>query len=377
MKLGNLKAITRKEYLHLIRDYRSLCLAFIIPALLLLLFGYALSLDVNDIRTAVLNYDQTEFSRDLIRELDSSAYFEIVAHLHSDREVTEYLDHGKAVMVIIIPPRWSQDLHADRDAPIQVLFDGSDPNFAGISQSYMRGFIETYNRKSLQQFLDRMGIERIKPPVEGRIRVWFNEDLESRNFIVPGVIAVIIMIVGAILTSLVIAREYENGTMETLLSLPIKGTELLLGKAIPYFIIGLTDVLISVLMGQVLFGIIIKSSYWLMVLASSLYLLVALSLGLMISIATKSQLVSNQTAILVTYLPSLLLSNFVFPVQNMPKALQAISYVIPATYYIKILKGLFLQGIGLEYLWPSFMALFLMFISLSTLTALLLKKGGM
>jgi ABC-2 type transport system permease protein len=165
--------------------------------------------------------------------------------------------------------------------------------------------------------------------------------------------------------------------METLLSLPIKGTELLLGKAIPYFIIGLTDVLISVLMGQVLFGIIIKSSYWLMVLASSLYLLVALSLGLMISIATKSQLVSNQTAILVTYLPSLLLSNFVFPVQNMPKALQAISYVIPATYYIKILKGLFLQGIGLEYLWPSFMALFLMFISLSTLTALLLKKGGM
>jgi ABC-2 type transport system permease protein len=377
MKLDNLKAITRKEYFHLIRDFRSLYLAFIIPALLLFLFGYALSLDVNDIRTAVLDYDQTEFSRDLIRELDSSAYFEIIAHLHSDREVTEYLDHGKAVMVVIIPTRWSQDLHADRDAPIQVLFDGSDPNFAGISQGYMRGFIETYNRKRLQQFLNRMGIEQIKPPAEGRIRVWFNEDLESRNFIVPGVIAVIIMIVGAMLTSLVIAREYENGTMETLLSLPIRGTELLLGKAIPYFIIGLTDVLIAVLMGQVLFGIIIKSSYWLMVLASSLYLLVALSLGLMISIAAKSQLVSNQMAILITYLPSLLLSNFVFPVQNMPKILQAISYGIPATYYIKILKGLFLQGIGLEYLWPSFAALFLMFIFLSTLTALLLKKGGM
>ena len=179
-----------------------------------------------------------------------------------------------------------------------------------------------YNNRLLATFLNRQGRQRINPPVEGRIRVWFNEDLESKNFIVPGIIAIIIMIVGAMLTSLVIAREYENGTMETIRSLPISASEFLIGKALPYFFIALTDVLISMLMGQVLYGIVMKSSFWLMILASSLYIAVALTLGLLISVITKSQLVANQVAILITYLPSLLLSNFVFPIINMPKVLQ-------------------------------------------------------
>jgi carbonic anhydrase len=186
-----------------------------------------------------------------------------------------------------------------------------------------------------------------------------------------------IMIVGAMLTSLVIAREYENGTMETIKSLPITAGEFLLGKAIPYFFIALTDVLIAMLMGQILFGVILKSSFWLMILASSLYIAVALTLGLLISVITKSQLVANQAAVLVTYLPSLLLSNFVFPVANMPKVLQLFTSIVPATYYIKILSGIYLKNLGLTHLWPSLLVLLVMFVILAAANCVLLKKEGL
>ncbi|MCG6538094.1 MAG: ABC transporter permease, partial [Syntrophales bacterium LBB04] len=236
---------------------------------------------------------------------------------------------------------------------------------------------DQFNQRLLNESLNRKGMARINPPVEGRIRVWFNEDLESRNFIVPGIIAIIIMIVGAILTSLVVAREFENGTMETIKSLPITAGEFLLGKAIPYFFITLADVLIAMLMGQVLFGVVMKSSFWLMILASALYISVALAPGLLISVITKSQLVANQVAVLVTYLPSLLLSNFVFPIVNMPKALQLVTNIVPATYYIKILGGIYLKNLGMTQLWPSFLVLLAMALSLSALNCLMLKREGL
>jgi len=372
-----IQAIVRKEFYHLIRDFRSLYLAFIIPLLLIFLFGYALSLDVNNIKTVVVDHDKTYLSRDFIRKLDASSYFNIANQLPDTRTVIEYLDNGWTTMAVIIPPDWTENIRSNREAPIQILFDGSDPNSAGISRGYVMAFVEKYNSQLLLDFLNCRGMEKIKPPVEGRIRVWFNEDLESRNFIVPGIIAIIIMIVGAMLTSLVIAREYENGTMETIRSLPLRGAEFLTGKAIPYFFIGLIDVLVAVFMGQVLFGVVMKSSFWLMVLASSVYLFVALSLGLLISVITKSQLVANQLAVLITYLPSLLLSNFVFPVENMPKVLQLVTYIVPATYYIDILNGLYLRNLGLMHLWPSYMVLAAMFVILTVMNLLVLKKEGM
>jgi ABC-2 type transport system permease protein len=377
LKLRNVRAITRKEFYHLIRDFRSLYLAFAVPLLLIFLFGYALSLDVDNVETVVVDYDRTALSRDFIRHLDASPYFRIGAHLDDTRKVTEYLDHDRASLAVIIPPDWTKKIQADREAPMQIILDGSDPNFSSITRGYVTAFIEQYNQKLLADFLNRRGMEKIKPPVEGRIRVWFNEDLESRNFILPGIIAVIIMIVGAMLTSLVIAREFENGTMETIKSLPVKAGEFLIGKAIPYFFIGLIDVLISILMGQALFGIIMKSSFWLMILASSIYLAVALALGLLISTVTKSQLVANQGAILLTYLPSLLLSNFVFPIVNMPLVLQLLTYVVPATYYIDILSGLYLRNLGLAQLWPSFAVMVVMFTVLAALNCVLLKKEGL
>lgn len=377
MSLMNIKAIARKEFYHLIRDFRSLYLAFFIPLLLILLFGYALSLDVDNIKTVIVDHDKTELSRDFVRKLNASSYFDVIHHLPETLEVTRYLDHGWTTMAIIIPPGWTKDIKAERESQIQVLLDGSDPNFAGLSRGYITSFIEEYNRDRLLDFFNRKGREEIRPPVEGRIRVWFNEELESRNFILPGIIAIIIMIVGAILTSLVIAREYENGTMEMIRSLPIRGGEFLIGKAIPYFFIGLTDVLVAIFMGQVLFGVIMKSNFWLMVLASIIYLSVALSLGLLISVVTKSQLVANQLAIIITYLPSLLLSNFVFPIGNMPRALQIVAYIVPATYFIDILNGLYLRNLGFSHLWPSYVILIVMFMAVASMAFAVLKREGM
>lgn len=377
MSIVKIQSIARKEFYHLIRDFRSLYLAFAIPLLLILLFGYALSLDVDNVKTVIVDYDRSSLSRDFVRKLDASTYFNVLGYLSDSREVTEYMDNGWVTMAIIFPSDWMETIMADRDASLQVLLDGSDPNFASMTAGYIMRYVSDYNNGLLLDFLDRKGMEKIKQPINGRIRVWFNEDLESRNFIVPGIIAIIIMIVGAMLTSLIIAREYENGTMETIFSLPVGAVEFLIGKAIPYFFIGLTDVLISVLMGQLLFGVVIKSSFWLLILAASLYLFVALSLGLLISILTKSQLVANQAAVLITYLPSLLLSDFVFPIVNMPKILQVITYIVPARYFIDILNGLYLRNLGLDMLWPSYVVLTVMFLFLSILTLVKLKREGM
>ncbi len=377
MQLRNVAAIARKEIYHLIRDFRSLFLAFAIPIILILLFGYALSLDVDNVEVVVVDHDRTDLSRDFLLRLDASPYFRIVAHPENAKAAGAMIDRSGATMAVVIPPGWTDKIRSDREAPLQVLLDGSDPNFANISRAYMNAFVERFNRKLLEAFLDRRGLEPMNPPIDGRIRVWFNEDLESRNFIVPGIIALIIMIVGAILTSLVIAREYENGTMETLRSLPVTAADLLAGKSIPYFFIALTDVLIAILMGQTLFGVIMKSSFGLMVAASSLYIAVALALGLLISTVTKSQLIANQGAILITYLPSLLLSNFVFPIINMPKVLQLLTYIVPATYYIDILGGIYLKNLGFVDLWRDFAVLGFMVALLGAINVVLLKKEGL
>ena len=377
MRFIRLKAIVRKEFYHLIRDYRSLYLAFAIPLTLIILFGYALSLDVDNVETVFVDYDRSELSRDFIRKLNASSYFHVSQRLSQTKDAIDYLDHDRAKVIIVIPPNFMKSIRADRETPLQIIIDGSDPTFGNIIRGYITAFTEQYNQKLLLSFLNRQGQEQIKPPVDGRIRIWFNEDLESRNFIIPGIIAVIIMIVGALLTSLIIAREYENGTMETIKSMPVRAGELLLGKALPYFFIGLTNVLIAILLGQLLFGIVMKGNFWLMIVSASLYLSVALSLGILISIVTKSQLMANQIAILTTYLPSLLLSNFVFPVINMPTFLQLLTLAVPARYFIDILSGIYLRNLGLAYLWPSMLVLALMFTALTTANYILLKKEGL
>jgi ABC-2 type transport system permease protein len=377
LNLINIKTIARKEYYHLIRDFRSLYLAFIIPLLLIFMFGYALSLDVKDIRVVVVDQDMTDLSRDLISRLDASAYFDVIAMPSNSAGAIELIDRDKAILAIIIPPGWTSDIRADRQSPIQIILDGSDSNFAGISNGYITAFIEGYNRKLMASFINRNGMQEMRMPLDARVRVWFNEDMESRNFIVPGIIAIIIMIVGAILTSLVIAREYENGTMETILSLPISAGDFFIGKALPYFFIGFVDTLIAVLMGQVLFDVVIKGSFWLMILASTIYIWTAVSLGLLFSVTVKSQLIANQMAVLMSYLPSLMLSDFVFPLDNMPLILRMISRIVPARYFIDILNGLYLRNLGFSYIWIDYLVLLIMCMILANLAFRKLRKEGL
>jgi ABC-2 type transport system permease protein len=372
-----IQAIARKEFYHLGRDFRSLYLAFAIPLLLILLFGYALSLDVDRVATVVVDQDRTALSRDLIRNLDASPYFSVTAVLPDTPTAGIRLDRGDAALAVVIPPGLTADLRRDRESAIQLLLDGSDPNFSNIARSYVTAFFDRYNQEQLRNFLNRQGKAPLEQPIEGRIRIWFNEDLESRNFIIPGIIAVIIMIVGAMLTSLVLAREYENGTMETIRSLPLNAGEFLLGKAIPYFLIGMADVLIAILAAQILFNIVMKSGFWVMMAASALYLGVALGLGLLISVLTKSQLVANQIALLLTYLPSLLLSNFVFPVSNMPGVLQLLTRFVPATYYIEILNGIFMKHLTLLQMGSSFCVLAAMFVILLGANWFQLRREGL
>lgn len=377
MNPRKIRAIARKEFYHLIRDYRSLYLAFALPLILLLLFGYALSLDVDNVETVVVDYDRTSLSRDFIERLDASPYFRVVAGLPNTRIAADYLDHGDTTLVIVIPPDWSQNLKADRESQLQILLDGSDPNFANISAGYITSFLERENSLRLKDYLNRQGKELIKSPIEGKIRIWFNENLESRNLIVPGIIGVIIMTVGAMLTSLVIAREYENGTMETIKSLPVNALEFYAGKAIPYFCIAFADILIAILIAQILFDIVMKANFWTLLGGSFLYIAVAVNLGLFLSSATRSQLVANQLAPLVTFLPSMLLSDYVFPAINMPKVLQMVTYIVPATYFTKIIKGVFLRNVDITYLWGSFCVLAAMAVILAVLNIAILKKEGL
>jgi len=352
-------------------------LAFVIPLLLILMFGYALSLDVEHVKTVVVDQDKTELTRDLVGKLSASRYFNVVAYPADSASAQDYLDKGDAILAVIIPPRLTSEIRADREAAVQILFDGTDTNTAGIAVGYISAFIEKYNSGIMTGFISRKGMQKINPPVDARIRIWFNEEMQSRNFIVPGIIALIIMIVGVILTSLVIAREYENGTMETIRSLPITGGEFFTGKALPYFFIGITDTLVAILMGQVLFGVVIKSNFLFMILATIIYLWTALGLGLLLSVTLKSQLVANQMAILVSYLPSLMLSDFVFPIHNMPVALRIISYLVPARYFIDILNGLYLRDLGLSYLWPDYLILLVMSLVLTAMTFRKLRKEGL
>jgi len=325
----------------------------------------------------VVDQDRTDMSRDLVGRLDASDYFDVIARPSSSASAIELLDRENAILALIIPPGWASDIRADRPSPIQVILDGSDSNFAGISNGYISAFIEDYNRKLLVSFINRKGMNEMRMPVDARVRIWFNEDMESRNFIVPGIIAIIIMIVGAILTSLVIAREYENGTMETILSLPIGASDFFIGKSLPYFFIGFVDMLIAVLMGQILFDVVIKGSFWLMILASTVYIWTAVSLGLLLSVTVKSQLIANQMAVLISYLPSLMLSDFVFPLDNMPLILRIISFIVPARYFIDILNGLYLRNLGFSYIWFDYLILLVMCIILANLTFRKLRKEGM
>lgn len=356
--LKRIKAIAWKEFVQIKRDPRSLGLALAIPMFLLLIFGYGLSLDIDHVRTVLWNQDASSvLTRNFLLNFRNSKYFNIFAETNNYRDIERMLNSGEALMAMVIPKDFSHYIESGEPAPFQLLIDGSDANTATIARGYVYTVIRTYNSNLLKNTLAQMGLNA-PHPVDARTRIWFNMGLTSTWFIVPGVIAIIIMIIAALLSSICIAREWERGTMEQLISTPVKAPELIFGKFIPYFIIGFFDLSVGVLMGQFLFGVPFRGSYILLVVLSALFLTGALSQGIFISVVARTQLMASQLASLTTMIPAIILSGFIYPIFNMPKALQWVTYFIPARYYIVILRELFLKGNGIVSMWDEGVFLF-------------------
>lgn len=348
MKVMRIWAVARKEFIHIMRDIRSLGMAIAIPMLMLVLFGYALTLDVDNVPLAVWDRSNSPASRELISRFEGSDYFSVRAHVTNYPDLERAIDERRVIAALVIPNDFAGMIDAGLRVPVQLIVDGSDSNTATIAIGYANGVARGYSRDAAVVAIAQAGGEIPPPPVDLRQRVWFNPDLESRNYIIPGLIAVIMMVIAALLTSLTIAREWETGTMEQLISTPLKGPELIIGKLIPYFIIGMFDVLIAVLMGQYLFHIPLRGSVPLLFGMAALFLVGALSMGMLISVVTKSQLLASQLAMITTFLPSFLLSGFMYAIYNMPRPIQIFTHIIPARYFVALLKGIYLKGVGLE-----------------------------
>ena len=353
LNLRRVKAIAWKEFIQIRRDPRSLGLALAIPIFLLLIFGYGLSLDIDHVRTLVWNQDaSSELTRDFLLNFKNSRYFKIIGYTDNYRDIEHKIDSGEILMALVIPKDFSHYIKSGKAAPLQLIVDGSDANTATIAMNYVRSVISSYNTNLLTSAIAAQGLRPVKAP-EARSRIWFNMGLVSTWFIVPGVIAMIIMIIAALLTSICVAREWERGTMEQLISTPVKAPELILGKLIPYFTIGFFDLAVGVLMARILFSIPFRGSYILLAILSALFLVGALSQGILISVVARTQLMASQLASISTLLPTMLLSGFIYPIFNMPKVIQAVTYFIPARYYIVVLRGSFLKGEGLFSLWDE------------------------
>ena len=340
-----LLAMARKEVLQLRRDPRSLILAFLLPVALLVFFGYAISWDVSDIRLVVVDQDHGARARELLDGFRASGRFTIAGRLERTAEIGPLLDRGQARIALVIPPRFGADLGAGRTAVVQAIVDGSDANTATIALGYAQAIVQQFSTRTLFQ------TRSVRLPVTAQTRVWYNEELASRNMIVPGLVAVIMMIIAGLLTSLTIAREWERGTMEQLASTPVSRLEVLLGKLLPYLGIGLVDVALCSLLGVVIFHVPFRGNVFFLMGASFAFLVGTLGLGLVISALARTQMLATQVGMIATFLPGFLLSGFMFPIDNMPLVLRLITYLVPARYFLVVTRGIFLKGVGPDVLW--------------------------
>ncbi len=350
MSYRRLRAMFVKELHHVTRDSRSLAMAIAMPMMMLLLYGYALSLDVDHIQTLVYDQDGTTASRDLTRQFQGSRYFQVIGFVNDYHAIEHAIDTSHILIGVAIPRGFGKDLAAG-SGKVQLLVDGSDSNTASIALGYAQAVIQAYAAQLRSDAQVRKGGQPLRVPVDPRIRVWYNSDLKSKNFIVPGLIAVTMMIIASMLSSLTIAREWENGTMEQLLSTPVRPTELVLGKLLAYFALGITDMLICIVVGVFIFQVPFRGSVWFLFFSSCLFLFGALSWGIFISASARTQMLAFQLGMLSSFLPGYLLSGFIWSIQNMPKVIQAISVIVPARYFVTILNGVFLKGVGIRVLW--------------------------
>ena len=346
-------AMARKEWLHIRRDSRSLAMAFAVPAAMVILFGYVITFDVRDIRMAVLDQSNTTQSRDLVDAFRSSGYFRVSRQLTGDAQISPLLVRGSVRLVLVIPPDFAKHLAAAEPAPVQALVDGGDANTASIAINYAQAIVTSYSATAVLK-----GVP-LPVPIAVDSRVWYNEDLKSSSMIVPGLMATIMMILSALLTSLTIAREWERGTMEQLAATPVHRLEVILGKLLPYLAIGAVDIVLVAVLGGIVFAVPFRGSPVLLMVTGMLFLVGAQGMGMFISAATKSQFLATQLAMITTFLPATLLSGLMFDLSSMPKVLQVISLAVPARYFIAATRGIFLKGVGLDVLWGQALGMLL------------------
>jgi drug efflux transport system permease protein len=357
MKWNRLAAMARKEFVQIVRDWRSFAIVAAMPVVMMLMYGYGVSLDFKHIPMYVYDRESSQQSQDLLKAFQSSQYFDVLGAEESYHALVHHIDAGDCKFALVIPWDFSQRLQEGRPVEVQALIDATDSNMANIIIGYAGAVVSTYSQKVQLNWMRMHGQPEPRYPIQIDARTWFNEDLESRAFIVPGVVAIVMAVIGTFLTSLTISREWERGTMEQLVSTPVTALEVIVGKLVPYFLIGLAATAMCAAIGVYWFEIPFRGTATTLFCASFLFLAAVLGTGFWISAASRSQLVASQIAIVVTFMPAFLLSGFIFPIDQMPVALRAITYAVPARYYNTILKNVFLKGLGVSTMLWQFAAL--------------------
>nr|MBU4513615.1 ABC transporter permease [Bacillota bacterium] len=351
-------AIIKKEFIHIKRDRPSLMMAFMMPVLMLLLFGYAVTTDVNNMSLAVLNQDRQQPGRELVATLEQTGYFTVSHHIENLSELEWLLDAGEVKAGLVIPGDYTRNLRRGEPAAVQFLVDGSDPLVARTAMSTAELTARAYTQKLQLEHLRLQGVETVSegPSLDLRARVWYNPGMESLKFNIPGLIGLIMQNITVMLTAFALVRERERGTLEQLMVTPIQGFELMIGKLAPYVVIAFIDVAIVLSIGIWWFGVPVAGSIPLLLSLTLLFLIFALGLGIFFSTVAKTQLQAMQMT-MVVILPSVLLSGFLFPRESMPLVIQWLGNLIPLTYFLEILRGIILKGAGLEHLWSQVLTL--------------------
>jgi ABC-2 type transport system permease protein len=367
---GRIIEIIRKEFLQLLRDPRMRVVVIVPPLAQLIVFGYAVNLDVEHVRLAWFDQDRTPASRELRARFEGSPRFSVAALPESDREAQELLDRGRVAAVLHVLPGFGKHVARGQTGHVQILIEGTNSNTASLVSAYAGQVISGYSNSLMEE---RLGARRGLPSVVARARVWFNPELLSRNYFVPGVLVNIIMIVTVMLTSLAIVREKEIGTMEQLMVTPIRPIELIIGKTLPFGVVGMVDLVLTTALALVVFRIPFRGSFLLLLLCGALFVLTTLGAGLLVSTVSQTQ----QQAMMGSFfflVPAFMLSGFAFPIANMPVMVQYLTFLNPLRYFVEIVRGIFLKGVGVSVLWPQMLALLALGISILTLSALRFHK---
>lgn len=372
--LIRIKAISKKEIRQLLRDVRMLGVIFLFPMFLLIVFGYAINFDVHHVKIAVYDLDKSTLSKSYIQSLISSEYFDLVGYIESDNQIKKILDENAAQLIIVIPENFSREINSNRTAKIQYLIDGVQGNTATLIMNYVNIATADLSGKITSEYLERRGT-KLFVPFQLEPRFWFNPELNSTRFLLPGLIGMILILVAVVTISLSIVREKEKGTIEQLNVSSLAVTELLLGKIIPYVIIAFLNAGIVLLAGYLFFDITVKGSFFWLMICTLIFLTASLGMGIIVSVVADSLQVAFQIGTLISLLPSLLLSGFVFPIESMPVVIQIITNITPTKFYIACLRAILLKGAGVENYWHQLLYMILFsVISVSIAARAYLKK---